>query len=286
MNTRPIRIATAALIVVLGGACQRAVPPSSSPASSHRLTTTATGNTKSEAGKPVASMPPATTSLSSDTLNAFVDKLLRAEYPQGWDAAHNCWQAHYGTDDEAIAYCMRPLPPAVVMEDGKQVIYVATASAADIQGDPAYSYGAVDPGMFDAFRLSLASDGRTELTGVGKGLDFGSVGDCGCADADLVPLGPAIHGWVFSSGSTQQGITTATHSLVAPVDGVFKDVASIPRYVEEEPDVEYRIAIASENPVAGWFPLTVAKYRGDRKLVSRQVVFNGAAQRYLMPKNF
>jgi hypothetical protein len=229
---------------------------------------------------------PRTTSLSSDRLNSVVDALLRTQYPEGFDDKHDCWKARYGEGDEAMAYCMHLLPASAVSEAGQQVVYVATASAANIEDDPSYGYGATDPGMFDAFRVVVAPDGATTLTASGKGLDFGMAGDCGCADADLVALGPDVHGWVFSSGGTQQGITTATHSLVAPVGDTFRDVGGIPHYVEDQQDVEYRLAIASDDAVDGWFPLTISKYRGDDKIASRVVHFDRSAQRYLPPQAF
>jgi hypothetical protein len=181
---------------------------------------------------------------------------------------------------------MRPLAASAVTENGARVLYVAAASAADIEGDATYRYGAVDPGRFDAFRIAVGADGTGVLTASTKGLEFGSSGDCGCAAADLVPLGPDVHGWVFSSGSTQQGVTVATHSVVAPIDHAFADVAAIPRYVEDAPDVEYRIAIGSSGPRNGWFPLTVSKYRDGRKLGSHVVYFDNAAQRYALPGAF
>lgn len=233
-----------------------------------------------------ASRAPGTTSLSADRLKAVVDTLLHEQYPGGFDTAHACWKAQYGEGDEAMAYCMRPLPATAVTEAGEQAVYVASASAADIEDDANYRYGATDPGMFDAFRVVVAPDGNTTLSAAAKGMDFGSAGDCGCANADLVAIGPDIHGWVFSSGGTQQGITTATHSILAPVDGAFKDVASLPQYVEGQPDLEYRLAIGSDQPVDGWFPLMISKYRKDEKLASQTIRFDRTAQRYILPKTF
>jgi hypothetical protein len=229
---------------------------------------------------------PRTTSLSSDRLNSVVDALLRTQYPEGFDDKHDCWKARYGEGDEAMAYCMRLLPASAVSEAGQQVIYVATASAANIEDDPSYGYGATDPGMFDAFRVVVAPDGATTLTASGKGLDFGMAGDCGCADADLVALGPDVHGWVFSSGGIHQGITTASHSVVAPVEGTFTNVGGISRYLEEQPDVEYRIAIADDHSTNGWFPLTLSKYRSGKELTTHVVNFDQAARRYVAHQPF
>ncbi|GAB6197426.1 hypothetical protein [Lysobacter xanthus] len=229
---------------------------------------------------------PSTTSLASDRLNRIVDEVLRSQYPEGFDARHGCWRAHYGSGDESTSYCMRTVPASAVVEGGQQVIYAATASAADIGDDDAYRYGAIDPGTFDAFRIVVLPDGSGRLIASGKGMEFGSAGDCGCHDADLVALGPDIHGWVFSSGATQQGITVGTHSIVAPVDANMIDVSDIPQYVEDDPDLEYRIAIGSDAPKNGWFPITVSKYRTAGKLASRTIDFDLAAKRYRMPESF
>lgn len=229
---------------------------------------------------------PATTSLPSERLNRLVDELLRAQYPDGFNAEHRCWKATYGEGDASMAYCMRPLPPSAVTEEGRQIVYVATASAADIEGNAAYRYGAVDPGMFDAFRLSVAPDGKATVTAFRKGMDFGSAGDCGCVNADLVALGTNVHGWVFSSGGTAQGTTTATHSLIAPIGNTFMDVGGIPQYVEDDQEVEYRIAIGSEKAENGWYPVTVTKYRNNERLDSRVLRFDAGAKRYPMPESF
>ncbi len=171
------------------------------------------------------------------------------------------------------------------MENGDQVIYIATASASDVEAD-AYRYGATDPGMFDAFRVLVAADGTPSLTSSIRGMDFGSAGDCGCANADFVQLGPNVHGWVFSSGSTQQGITTATHALVAPLGRTFVDVGNIPQYVEGDQDIEYRLTLGSENASDGWFPITVSKYRNDRRIASQVARFDRSAKRYVVRQSF
>lgn len=211
------------------------------------------------------------------------ETLLRTQYPEGFDAKNGCWKAHYGEGDAAMAYCMRPLPPANVTEAGANVVYVATASAADIEGDPDYRYGATDPGMFDAFRIEVGADGTPHLRASSTGMDFGSAGDCACSDADFVALGPDVHGWVFSSGTTNQGATSSTHSLIAPVGAAFKDVAAIAQYVEDEPDTEYRLAVGRSNAVNGWFPLTVTRYRNGERMDSRTARFDPALQRYRLP---
>lgn len=220
--------------------------------------------------------------LAAERVDQIVNATLRAQYPAGMDG-HSCWRATYGAGDDGTDYCMRPLPAMTVAESGEQVIYIATASAADITDDPRYRYSAVDPGMFDAFRVTVAADGSTRISAASRGMDFGSAGDCSCADADFVPLGPDVHGWAFSSGVTQQGQTSSTHNLIAPVGGTFRDVAALPEYVEDDPDVEYRLAIGSEKPTAGWYPLTISKYRNGRMVSARALQFDPAAKRYTNP---
>ncbi len=277
MNSLLQRAYLASVVALALAACDGSTAPTQS-------TPPATPNAVATTGAP--SDAPQTTSLPSERLNHLVDDLLRAQYPEGFDAEHQCWKATYGDGEAAMAYCMRPLPPSAVLEEGRQIIYVATASAADIEGNAAYRYGAVDPGMFDAFRLSVAPNGKATVTASRKGMDFGSAGDCGCVNADLVALGTNVHGWVFSSGGTAQGTTTATHSLVAPVGNTFMDVGGIPQYVEDDQDVEYRIAIGSEKAENGWYPVTVTKYRKNERLDSRVLRFDAGAKRYSMPESF
>lgn len=280
----PVTLAAALFAsLCIGGCTQRtATPPvapdATSPAKLGSKTAIAAGDATPPASSP---KPPA------ERIDALVDAFLREQYAEGFDPEHQCWKTHDGDGADAVAYCMRVLPPTVVDEGGSFAIYVALASAADIVGDTQYRYSAVDPGMMDAFRLNVGTDGRTSLSASTRGLEFGSVGDCGCADADFVALGPDVHGWAFSSGVTQQGETSSTHALVAPLNGAFRDVAAIPEYVEGDRAIEYRLAIDDDGGASdGWFPLTISKYRNGQKVESRTAAFDAKAGRYTDPSTF
>lgn len=231
---------------------------------------------------PVAANAHAAASVSPEQAKRIVAELLERQYPAGFDKAHGCWKTTVGHGDDAMAYCMRPLAHHVVDEAGRTMLYVATASAADITDDPAYSYGATDAGMLDAFRLKIDGHGWS-IASKSQGLDFGTSGDCGCADADFVQLGRDVHGWLFSSGGTWQGVTATSYAIVAPVGNAFKDVASIPQYVENDQDVEYRLAIVDDGPRAAWFPLRLMRYRKNVKVGEQVLTFDAAAQRYPVP---
>jgi hypothetical protein len=219
------------------------------------------------------------------TIQRAVDAMLRAEYPAGFDASHRCWRTERAAEGEASAYCMRALPHHAVSIDGETSVYVALASASDITGNLEYLYGHADPGAMDAYRLTITPDGSYQVTAKGVGLLFGSAGDCGCTTATFVQAGPRVHGWLFSSGGTWQGTTVATHSLVALVDGTFKDVAGLPRFREDDQALEYRVAIVRDAGSA-WYPLQVSRLRDGKPDGARQVEFDPLAERYPTPADF
>jgi len=204
---------------------------------------------------------------------------IRAHYAAGYDEVNRCWRTERGEGDQAMAYCMRPLREQVVREGDATWVYVALASASDISGHPDYIYGRADTGVMDAFKLRVAADGTPTVVAQGLGMPFGSAGDCGCANADFVQVGPRAHGWMFTSGGTWQGATVASHALVVPVGRTFKDVAAMPRYVEEDPAVEYRLAMAP--PTAGeWYPLEYSQWRDGKRVRTTRITFDPASGRY------
>lgn len=228
----------------------------------------------------------AASSIKPDAVKNAVAHVIQVHYEGGYDEANRCWRAERGEGDEAAAYCMRLLPEHVVQYEDGAWVYVALASASDIRNHPDYLYGHVDAGVMDVFKLRIGADGAPEVLAHGLGLSFGSAGDCGCANAKFMQVGPSTHGWMFTSGGTWQGQTIASHALVAPVGDVFKDVAGIPRYREADQDVEYRIAVDAKPGRDAWYPLRVMRYRAGHKDGERVVAFDPGAQRYVLPGDF
>lgn len=279
-NMTRLLLCTAAVVGLSLAGCRQSESIAQSPTAP---APTASTDITPPAATPAA--PRATASLTTVRTNEIVDSLFRTAYPAGFDKGHGCWRAKYGEGGEAMDYCMRSLPAASVVEDGVRVIYVAAASASDIEEDATYRYGATDPGMFDAFRIAVAPDGTSRLTASTKGMDFGGAGDCGCAAADFVALGEDVHGWVFTSGVVNQGATSSVYSLVAPIGAEFKDVGGIAQYVEDDPDIEYRLAIA-DGRAGEWYPLTVSKFEKGARIDSRTATFDAQQKRYSLPQSF
>lgn len=197
----------------------------------------------------------------------------------GYDEANRCWRTERGEGDEATSYCMRLLPEHVVQDGTTAWIYLALASASDIHDHPDYLYSQVDTGVMDALKLRLAPDGKAEAVAKGLGLPFGSAGDCGCASAEFIQVGPRTHGWMFTSGGTWQGKTVASHSLVVPVAGVFKDVAAVPRFLEGDQSAETRLTIAPTTH-GDWYALRLSHWRNGKRLRETELVFDPVSGRY------
>lgn len=263
--------------LLLGGLLMLGLPACDSGASSAVAAGTGQNSpVQSQAAAPQIAPPPP---IERKALKTAIARVMRAQYPLGYDEANRCWRTERGDGNEATAYCMRPLPEHVVQQGDAASVYVALASASDIRGNPDYLYGQVDAGVMDAFRLSIPAEGEPTIAARGLGLAFGSAGDCGCANARFVQVGPRTYGWMFTSGGTWQGRTVASHALVAPVGGEFKDVAALPRYVEDDQSVEYRLAIARATS-GDWYPLRHSQWRDGEFVDETRIEFDPAAARY------
>lgn len=235
----------------------------------------------------VASPPSATSPASAPIdVNAAVEATLRRAYPEGFDPANRCWRASLAIQDDTLVYCMRAQAPQVVEENGQRVIYVLTASASDIAGNPTYVYGATDPGLMGAFAIRVSDTGTTDLVASSPTLETGSAGDCGCSRARLVKLGAARHAWHFVSGGTWQGTTVSSHALVTPVGTDMRDVSGIPHAPESDAAVTYDIAISSDDAAAAWYPIRVTKMDDKAVVDTRDVRFDPASGRYDLPRGF
>lgn len=221
--------------------------------------------------------------IGAGAVEAAIAGTLEAHYAGGYDETNRCWRTERGDGDESVAYCMRLLPTQVVRDGGTTWLYVALASASDIRGNPDYLYGHVDAGAMDAFKLRIAADGTSQVEASGLGLTFGSSGDCGCANAQFVQVGPQKHGWLFSPGATWQGTTVASHALVVAVGETFKDVAALPRYAEEDPAIEYRLTIVPSTS-GEWYPLRLTQWRDGKQIQETRIRFDPAAAQYKAPE--
>src|SRR6476469_9599299 len=108
MTLRPLLPIAVLVAAPLLGACQPSTPPSPS-AAVPRAAAKAKGPAAADSAGEATRKSPA-------TVDAIVADLLRSQYPEGFDTAHQCWKTHYGQGDDAMPFCMQPLAPEVVTE--------------------------------------------------------------------------------------------------------------------------------------------------------------------------
>lgn len=256
--------------------CRQEPAPAAAPASGPASQPSA----QPPAASAQAPQPSAQARLSPADLERIVAEVMEREYPGARDAAHGCWTFTLETPQDELAYCMRPHPAQEVTTAAGTMVYFYASNATDIRGNPDYAYASPDPGLMAAFRLSVSPDGRWTLLGSEKGMPFGTAGGCGCEDAKFQRLGKDMYGWTFTSGGMWQGVIVSNHEIVAPSGQGFKDIGDIPDIREDAQDVEYRIAVISDDPERDAYPLRVEKYRDDRKIGERIVEFDRGTGMY------
>lgn len=268
--------AALAAAVLLACACQRAAPAST-------VMHTADGKLPTSAAASTSRAPPTVLTAALD-VDSLVGLLLEQQYRQGFDTVHACWKTTVVRNGETSHYCMRPGSPQLVDEDQGRFLYVYTASASDINDDLDYAYSAVDPGMMGAFKAQVTPDGQVKPLAAEPAMEFGSAGDCGCANAKFIRLGRDVRGWTFVSGGVWQGVPSTQHALVVFDGAQIRDVSAIPASVEAKPGLSYSLAIDASNPAADWYPISVS--RNDRGGARTQVTFDKASHQYRLPSGF
>ena len=145
------------------------------------------------------------------------------------------------------------------------------------------------PGLVGAFAVAADADGAPQYLGASDALMSGSFGDAGASAARLATIGAETHAWVFVSGGTWQGVSVGAWRILAPQEGRFIDLSTIPAIREDDPTHRYDIKFDASNPERRLFPLIVTKRaqaRGGSDEPERFVVpFDPTTQRYQMPQN-
>lgn len=255
-----------ALSLTLLAACQEAIPASSASAPPAQTN-----------APPVH---PAAAPASAGT-EAIVEQVMNQQYGHSFDSKLGCWVFTAELADDSYDYCMKPQTPTRVRINGTEHLYLFAYSRADIEDDPSYSYGQAMPGLMGAFEVRVESPTQWKLVSGTKDLKFGSVGNCGCQDADLVELGKDYYGWQFSSGGVWQGVAVFNHNLVAAHDGAFVDLSAIPKVQEDEQEAEYAIELEeSGDPVRA---LLVTRTETGKQPVTIRVPFDQQQWRYELP---
>lgn len=222
-------------------------------------------------------------SQGSDTLIGLV---MKDRYGASYVRAHGCWLYI----EKHGRYCVKPLKSEWVGAGEMRRLYLLTSGVPvnpdeSINKLPAH----VLPGLVGAFTLVASPDGKPKYLAATDALMFGSFGDSGAAVAQLTRIGAAdYYAWVFSSGGTWQGISVGDYHILAPHEGTFLDLSTIPAMREADQDHRYAIEFDASNSNQRVFPLIVEKRPaadGANGLVLNRFVvpFNPKTWRYEMP---
>lgn len=264
------------LLAALAG-CSADSAPAASGAVSPEPTSTdappAAGAVADAAQNPAA---PATQLDPSKTEQIVKEMLAKAYGEQSFKAADGCWSHSLDGANGEVDYCMKPDAPKVVATASGTQVYFQTYS--DPEAD---AYSLVDPGLRGLFAATVAADGSWKPLAVTPAMDQGQAGDCGCRNAELVQVGPALYGWKSTAGGTWQGVTVALNDLQVPMDGTFRNVSRIPQSVESAPQETVRVQIDAQGaPVAGFYPLKATRTRDGKDVGSTVIAFDPGSKTY------
>lgn len=221
---------------------------------------------------------------TADT-DAIVKAIMADQYGDHYDQVHACWSfSHASEQGDAVDYCMRPGKPVLVDTANGQQLYLYAANANDIQGDHRYLYSQNQPGLMGAFKVKLDGKGGWTYLAMDNAMAFGSGGNCGCNGAEPVKLTTRGDlGWLFTSGGVWQGTVVSDYDIVVAHRGRFVDVSSIPQIAESAQGVRYRLSIADDHPVDGWFPLHITRTQAGGQSMSFLVNFDVTKFAYALP---
>jgi hypothetical protein len=224
--------------------------------------------------------------ISDDQMGVIVKKIMDEQYGARFNEKYQCWDYVAANLDDK-QYCMKPGVATLVNAKTGKAIYFHASSRADIADDPAYAYGAVDPGLLGAFKLSMDGSGTWKSAASNKAMEFGSIGNCGCDQARFLKLGNGdFYGWTFSSGGTWQGITVLNYAIVAPQGDGFANISSIPEIREEDQEATYQIKVVDTDADKKVFPLLVSKQSKGQAAQELLVPFDDNRKVYKLPDNF
>jgi len=229
---------------------------------------------------------PKANGISEDQMAMIVMNVMDEQYGKKFNEKYQCWD-FVATDIEDKQYCMKPSTAKLVSSKTGKSIYFYAANRADISDDLAYSYSSVDPGLFGAFKLLIDESGAWSYAAASKAMDFGSMGQCGCDQAEFLKLGAGdYYGWMFSSGGIWQGIAVLNYEIVAPLNGVFANISKIPEIREEDQDTTYQIKLDDSDATKKAFPLLVSKQKNGKAQEKLLVPFDETIKVYSLPDNF
>lgn len=189
-----------------------------------------------------------------------VRQVMERQYgSMSFDPDLQCWKHTITANSDINNYCMKANEPRVVDVDSNRRLYFMAYSEPNIPGNDDYWYSHTSPGLMGAFEVEIEPNGQWSVESASSDMEFGSIGDCGCKNAQFVRLGRSHYGWVFASGGTWQGAASVVHNIIASRNGRFEDISRIPMVEEDDQTTHYDIQIDDSNPAAPMFPVIVAK---------------------------
>lgn len=218
--------------------------------------------------------------VASSQIDAIVVEIMNQQY-EDHNAEGNCWNFKYRDGEQDVDYCMAPAKPELVGQFGR-TMYLRVSNRTDADG----AFDATTPGLMGAFQVAIESNGQWRYVAKSSALPFGTLGYCGCDKAKFVQLGIDYYGWVFTSGGTWQGATVSNHEVVAPHEGIFKDLSDVPEIREDDQDSIYSIEVAAEPRQGGMKSLKVTKTMSGKVQAERLIPFDQARWEYRMPELF
>lgn len=232
----------------------------------------------SPAAAPVSKTP------DRSTVERIVAGLMEQHYGSQRDDEAGCTPYVWQDADVQIRYCMQAAAPEIVPAGTSHDLYLRTFNLPDAKASDAYD--AITPGLMGAFRVRVEPDGQWRVLDAARAMAFGTMGACGCEQAEFARLGPQRYGWMFTSGGTWQGITVTSHEIVAPRGGGFADLSAIPEIREDAQDTTYSIRVVEGQGEQVMWPLEVSKKVSGRALESRLVSVDPGTGIYRLPDGF
>lgn len=217
-------------------------------------------------------------------VQALIRSIMSERYGNRFIETYGCWS--YETKDasgEPIRYCMKAGRPELVDIDGVRTLYFMSYNRDDIRGNADFRYAHYQLGLMGAFKATHDdNDNKWMLRAGSKDMESGSMGSCGCSDAEFTKLGPERYGWIFATGGDWQGTQVGSYFIVADFDGLFSDVSAIPDMEEGAQDINYEVSIVPD-AAAEMYPLLVKKIEKGKKMQEFHVTFDAAKRIYKLP---
>lgn len=223
--------------------------------------------------------------MADQDVQMLVQAIMSDQYGNHFDEKHGCW-AYEAKDahGESIAYCMKAGKPEQVDVNGVRTVYFMSYNRDDIRGDADYRYAHYQSGLMGAFKATHDDDtNQWVLRASSKDMESGSLGSCGCSDAEFTKLGPHKYGWIFATGGDWQGILVGNYVIVADFDGLFSNVSAIPDMEERNQDISYEVSVTRDTAAREMYPLVVKKMKDGKQIKQFYVTFDATRRIYKLP---